>query len=147
MRLCCVRLSAGMALGCLLAGCSMPLHMDSLFDRSDKTDVTGSIKSGAAAQASVQLPPEADLMFTRRAVSEVMTRGQKDASVPWENPATGARGTVTALASAFTVDNAECRDFLASYVHGGKESWLRGEACKRGSGPWQVRAFKPWIRS
>ncbi len=64
-----------------------------------------------------------------------------------ENPAAGARGTVTAIASAYTVDNAECRDFLASHVKASKESWLRGEACKHGKGPWEVRAFKPWIRS
>ncbi len=125
----------------------MSLQMESLFEKSDKSDATGSIKSATEAQASAQLPPEADLIFTRRAVSEVLGRGQKDASVPWENPATGARGTVTAIASAYKVDNAECRDFLASYVQGSKESWLRGEACKRGKGPWEVRAFKPWVRS
>lgn len=147
MRLCCIRLSAAAALGCVVAGCSMPLHMDSLFERSNKGDITGSIRSTTGAQASAQLPPEADLVFTRRAVSEVLTRAQKDTSVPWENPATGARGSVTAIAAAYTIDNAECHDFLASYVQGGKESWLRGEACRRGKGPWEVRAFKPWIRS
>lgn len=136
-----------MLLGCLVAGCSMSMQMESLFDKSEKSDVTGSIKSATEAQASAQLPPEADLVFTRRAVSEVLSRGQKDASVPWENPASGARGTVTALAAAYTVEKAECRDFLASYVSGSKESWLRGEACKRGKGAWEVRAFKPWIRS
>ena len=146
LRLCSIRMGAAATLACLVAGCSMPLHMDSLFD-SKKSDLTGSIGSAAQAQASADLPPETDLVFTRRAVSEVMSRGQKDASVPWENPASGARGTVTALASSYTVDNSECRDFLASHVRASKESWLRGEACKRGKGAWEVRAFKPWIRS
>jgi surface antigen len=120
--------------------------MESLFD-SKKAETTGSIGNATQAQASADLPPETDLIFTRRAVSEVMSRGKKDASVPWENPASGARGTVTALAAAYTVDNAQCRDFLASHVSASKESWLRGEACKRGKGPWEVRAFKAWIRS
>ena len=35
------------------------------------------------------------------AAAEVLTRGDKDASVPWENPQTGARGTVTPLASNY----------------------------------------------
>ncbi len=115
-----MRMGAAALLACLVAGCSMPLHMDSLFD-SKKTDVTGSIGNAAQAQASADLPPETDLVFTRRAVSEVMSRGQKDASVPWENPASGARGTVTALAASYAVDNAECRDFLASHVKASKE--------------------------
>jgi surface antigen len=142
-----MRLGLAGMLACLTAGCSMPLHMDSLFERAGKPETTASIQTAAEARASAQLPPEADLVFTRRAVSEVLTRGQQDASVQWENPATGARGSVTAIAAAYTIDSAECRDFLASYVHGEKESWLRGEACRRGKGPWEVRAFKPWIRS
>ena len=84
--------------------------------------------------------------LTRAAVNEVLSSG-KNASVPWENQTTGARGTVTPLASAYTIDNTQCRDFLASYVAGGKESWLRGEACRESRGGWQVRALKPWIRS
>jgi surface antigen len=135
------------AFGVALGGCSIDLDSISI-PKPDFSDITGSISSSKAteAQASAQLPPEADLALTRAAVNEVF-RSEKNASVPWENQATGARGTVTALASAYTIDNAQCRDFLASYVAGGKESWLRGEACKEARGNWQVRALKPWIRS
>ena len=97
--------------------------------------------------AAAELPSEPDLALTRAAVNEVLSRGQQDASVPWENSTTGARGTVTAIASAYTVDDSQCRDFLASYVHGDKQSWLRGEACQQGRGNWEVRALKPWSRS
>lgn len=136
------------ALGALLGGCSIDLDSLSLPKAPDLSDITGSISSPKAdeAQASAQLPPEADLVLTRAAVNEVFGSA-KNASVPWENQTTGARGTVTALASAYTVDNSQCRDFLASYVAGGKESWLRGEACRETRGSWQVRALKPWIRS
>jgi hypothetical protein len=131
-----------------LGGCSIDLDSISI-PKPDFSDITGSITSSKAkeAQASAQqLPPEADLVLTRAAVNEVF-RSEKNASVPWENQTTGARGTVTALASAYTIDNTQCRDFLASYVAGGKESWLRGEACRESQGNWQVRALKPWIRS
>jgi surface antigen len=136
------------ALGAVLGGCSIDLDSLSLPKAPDLSDITGSIKSSEAneAQASAQLPPEADLALTRAAVNEVF-KGSKTVSVPWENQATGARGTVTPIASAYTVDNAQCRDFLASYVAGGRESWLRGEACRETRGSWQVRALKPWIRS
>ena len=62
-------------------------------------------------------------------------------------PATGARGTVTPIAAAYSQDGAVCRDFLASFVRDGSESWLQGEACRVQRGPWQVRKLTPWKRS
>lgn len=103
-------------------------------------DVTGSIP--------VALPPEHDLAFARAAASEVLGRGGKDSSAAWENPKTGARGTVTPIASAYTQEGRLCRDFLASYVHDGSESWMQGEACRAGrGGKWEVRRLNPWRRS
>ena len=69
------------------------------------------------------------------------------ASAPWENPRTGARGTVTPIATAYTQDGQTCRDFLASYVQGSAQSWMQGEACKQDKGIWEIRALKPWKRS
>jgi surface antigen len=135
---------AAIGFGLALAACS--IDVDSVFSRPE-SEPTASIRKANEAMAAAQLPPEGDLALTRAAVNEVLGRGQRDASVPWENPTTGARGTVTAIASAYTVENAECRDFLASYVHGEKQSWLRGEACRQGRGTWEVRALKPWSHS
>lgn len=98
------------------------------------------------SEAAPKLPPEADLAFAKVAAAEVLTRGGKDASAPWENTKSGARGTVTPLASAYRVDGALCRDFLASHVSGEEESWMQGEACKTG-GKWEVRRLKPWRRT
>ena len=91
-------------------------------------------------------PTETDLAFARTAASDVLTRGAKDASQPWENPSTGARGSVTPLAQAYTADGRTCRDFLASYVNGKSESWLQGAAC-RSDGSWEIQSLKPWRRS
>jgi len=129
----------------MLGACS--IDIDSVFSTASQHDTTGSIKKASEAMAAAELPPESDLVLTRAAANEVLSRGQQDASVPWENPATGARGTVTAIASAYTAaDNAQCRDFLASYVHGERQSWLRGEACRQGRDKWEIRALKPWSR-
>jgi surface antigen len=130
-------------------GCSFSYQLGSLFEKGqddDRNDVTGSI-APASAKLSTALPPDADLAFTRAAVSEVLNRGGKDASLPWENPHTGARGTVTPIATAYTQDGVLCRDFLASYLSAGAEAWLQGEACRVRQGRWDVRSLRPWKRS
>ena len=108
-------------------------------------DVTGSI--GPAAQAKPAVPTETDLAFARNAASDVLTKGDKDASQPWENPETGARGSVTPLAQAYSSEGRTCRDFLASYVNGTSESWLQGAACQTGHGQWEIHTLKPWRQS
>jgi surface antigen len=93
------------------------------------------------------MPPEGDLAYAKQAATLVVTRTDKGASVPWSNPGTGARGTVTPLAGAYTQDGVRCRDFLASYIRDGSESWLQGDACRAAQGKWTVRALRPLKRS
>ena len=82
------------------------------------------------------------------AIVEVLKRGSKELSAPWENPSSGARGTVTPIASAYNKDGTVCRDFLASYVRRqGPETWLQGEACRAKLGVWEVKNMRPWTRS
>ncbi len=135
-------------LGLLTAGCAV----SGLFGigKEDvsafaRADATGSIP--AAATLSNGLPPEADLTYTRAAISEVLSMGRKDFSTAWENPKSGARGTVTPIAGAYSQDGATCHDFLASYIQGRTETWMRGEACKQQQGRWDVKILRPWKRS
>ena len=102
-------------------------------------------RPGAARRSAA--PTETDLAFARNAASDVLTRGDKDASQPWENPETGARGSVTPLAQAYSSEGRTCRDFLASYVNGSSESWLQGAACQTGHGQWEIHTLKPWRQS
>jgi len=130
-----------------LGGCSLSGQLDSFFPSSgDKSERTGTVTSSSAKEEA-QLPPPADLAYARAAANAVLSRGEKDSSMPWENPSTGTRGTVTPIASAYTQDGQTCRDFLASFVSGSSQSWVQGEACKQQQGSWQVRSFKPWKRS
>jgi hypothetical protein len=123
-------------------GCSLS-RTDGAFAKMGD-DVTNSI---GPAQPSLAAPSESDLAFARNAASDVLTRGDKDASQPWENPETGARGSVTPLAQAYSSEGRTCRDFLASYVNGRSESWLQGAACKTGHGQWEIHTLKPWRQS
>jgi surface antigen len=138
-------LSAAMTLilvGLGSGGCSLN-RSDAAFAKVEESDLTGSI--GSAAPPT---PTESDLVFARTAASDVLTKGDKDSSQPWENPQTGARGSVTPLAQAYaSEDGRTCRDFLASYVNGRSESWLQGAACRVSQGRWEIHTLKPWKRS
>nr|WP_291866039.1 RT0821/Lpp0805 family surface protein [Bradyrhizobium sp.] len=122
-------------------GCSLS-RGDGAFAKMDDNEVTGSVRA-----AQPPMPTETDLALARTAASDVLTKGTKDSSQPWENPETGARGSVTPLAQSYASDDGRtCRDFLASYVNGRSESWLQGAACKGGHGRWEIHTLKPWRR-
>ena len=114
-------------------------------------DVTGSVAAPRATPVSAStsgLPSETDLVFARMAIVDVLTRDSKQISSPWENPSSGARGTVTPIARAYAKDGLTCRDFLASYLRkAGPETWMQGEACHAKKGAWEVRSLRPWTRS
>jgi len=90
-----------------LCGCSYQLASLVSTDESGP-QVTGTIKPSANAsssipsksspqaslQASVQASPQAelDLAYARAAATEALSRGSRDASLPWQNPHSGARG-------------------------------------------------------
>jgi surface antigen len=135
---CCVVLALG------LGGCSFSYQLDNLFAKRDeeKSDQTASLRSRRPKSATDALA-QVDWVFARAAVTEVLDKGGNHVSAPWENPGTGARGTVTPLASAYTREGTTCRDFLASYVKNGSESWLEGSACRAGRGNWEVRDLRP----
>lgn len=129
--------------GVSVGGCSVS-RLDGGFAKGD--DATGSIRP--TAKEGLATPTETDLAFARNAASDVLTRGDKDASQPWENPETGARGSVTPLAQAYSSEGRTCRDFLASYVKGDSESWLQGAACQTGRhGQWEIHTLKAWRQS
>jgi surface antigen len=123
-------------------GCS--LVRPDAYAKMQPADLTGSLAKQAVTPP---VPTESDLAFARTAASDVLTKGGKDSSQPWENPETGARGSVTPLSQAYSADDGRtCRDFLASYVNGRAESWLQGAACKAGHGRWEIQTIKPWTR-
>ena len=89
-------------------------------------------------------PSEADLAYARAVAADVVGRGAKDSSIPWENPNTGAGGNITPLTASYNDGSLTCRDFLASYVRGPAQAWLQGEACRTSHGKWEVRSLRPF---
>ena len=149
-----------------LTGCSYQLGSLVSSEQSG-AQVTGTINSstrassGAASKASAAASPQAlpqtlpqasppaelDLAYARAAAAEALSRGSRDASLPWQNPHSGARGNITPLATSYSEAGMACRDFLASYMHGGSQDWLEGAACQTGSGSWEIRRLKPLTSS
>ena len=139
-------LAALLVLALASGGCSF--RLGSMFEQNGddaKAYHTGTI-TAAAGSTQTAARAESDVAL-RAAASELLAHNEPNASLPWENPQTGARGTVTPIAGAYTQAGVTCRDFLASYVHGDSEDWLQGEACRERQGRWEVRSLKPWTRS
>jgi surface antigen len=133
---------AAVASAVAVSGCSYQLS--SMFSKNDsETETTGSIVRPGGDAVAAATPSQADLAYASAAASDVLARGGKDASVPWQNPQTGAGGNITPLATAYSEGGLPCRDFLASYVQGGSQNWLQGAACRTTSGAWQVKRLKP----
>ena len=160
-----LRLGALVVLGLMASGCAMTGGLNGVFGKSKSDEVRASALAAEEATGSTAVPTlrasatvanegpsDTDLVFARMAIVEVLKRGSKEVSAPWENPSSGARGTVTPIASAYARDGDTCHDFLASYVRkGAPERWLQGQACRTKAhgkqGAWEVKSLRPWTRS
>jgi surface antigen len=130
----------------VLSGCSYQLASLVSTDESGP-QVTGTVNPAANASAGTlpKASPQAelDLAYARAAAAEALSRGNRDASLPWQNPHSGARGNITPLATSYSEAGLACRDFLASYMHGESQDWLEGAACRTDNGAWEIRRLKP----
>ncbi|MBO0752409.1 MAG: hypothetical protein J2P53_09870 [Bradyrhizobiaceae bacterium] len=102
---------------------------------SDATDLISALSTEAFS--------DDDLVAARTAAAKLLAH---DKGGRWENPLTGARGTVTPIATAYRDNGIACRDFLVSYVREKTEAWMQGEACRGAGNRWNVRSLKPWRR-
>lgn len=141
------------AVGFLAGGCSMSFPLGSFLTDKDesepapKSEITGSIPARPAAKRSSEKINPGDWSLATVALQEALAKGEEGASVPWQNPSTGARGTVTPVANAFVQEGFACRNFLASHVGNGSEQWFEGTACRVHRGEWDVRSTRPLQKS
>jgi surface antigen len=142
--------------GLAAAGCSS--SMPGLFISDDKpakvarsenapkpdTTVTGSLSlSGGTAPAMSPI----DWTIAKSALRQALGREEAGASQPWENPTSGARGTITPVASIYEKDGFACRNFIVSHVHESQEKWYEGTACRMHRGQWDVTTTRPLQKS
>ncbi len=119
----------------------MPHQATEIRASEESGDITGAF---AADQEAA--PTNSDIAAAGGAASTLF-EGNGAATESWENPLTGASGTVSPLAAAYRDGGTICRDFLSSYIREGSNYWLQGETCLAGSGRWSVRSLRRWTRS
>jgi surface antigen len=110
---------------------------------SDPT-VTGSL---ALANGRLVGMPPVDWNIAQSALRDTLGRTDAGASAPWENPTSGAHGTVTPVAAIYEKDGFPCRNFIVSHVKDAKESWYEGTACRVHRGQWDVTTTRPLQKS
>lgn len=150
-------LSVALLLSLAAGGCSSSISLSSLLPASgeekaaakgDRSDITGSLPLQPASLA-VDEPTmtQTDWTLAKTALREALARREDGASIPWENPMNGARGTVTPIAAAYDRGGFACRNFLASNVRQGRESWFEGTACRMHRGEWDIQSSRPLQKS
>jgi surface antigen len=117
-------------------------------DKSETGDITGSLamQSKKSEKASGGINP-VDWKLTTAALHEALGQKDEGASIPWQNPDTGSHGTVTPVASAYIKEGFACRNFIASHIGDGRESWIEGTACRIHRGEWEIRTARPLQKS
>ena len=156
-----LRLAAVLTLALGVSGCAVSGPLGSMFAKQSKDearayaseDVTGSV--GIASRIAGVGLDRGPAFGNRPGVSRAWpsstcsSAAARRSARPGKIRRSGARGTVTPIASAYDKDGGTCRDFLASYVRRqGPETWLQGEACRAKQGAsWEVKSLRPWSRS
>src|SRR3954453_9866800 len=84
-------IALSLALGAATSGCSLSYKLDSFLGQESQH--TASIRPASVPASGEATPAEMDLAYAKAAVAELLGRPEKNASQPWENPGSGARGT------------------------------------------------------
>ena len=135
MALLCLVLTTG---GCMNAGPMASLMTDE--------DVTGSIQVAASGLSASPLPllsPD-DWTAASKALDAALDPQGSGVAVVWENPASGKRGTMTAVGATYAADGLTCRAFLADIGVGAPDRRLQGRGCRTEGGQWAVSDLKPF---
>lgn len=107
--------------------------------------MTGSVPAKVAP-----LSPALDQEDWRRANAALGTAldPQGDgASVNWDNPQTGAKGSFTPVGQAYPTEGKICRAFLAEVGTKDSHEYLQGAACREKTAEWSLTDVKPWKKS
>jgi hypothetical protein len=108
-------------------------------------DATGSI-----AKPPPKLSRRLDTEDVRRATAALSTALDPQgsgASVNWDNPQSGAKGSFTPLGQAYPLDGKICRAFLADVSVGDGAERLQGAACREKTAEWALTEVKPVKKS
>ena len=137
--------------GAALCGCSLSLPGATGLSNVD-FEATGSIaKPAASAPPSVSpLSRKLDVEDWRRAraaMAVALDPQGNGATVAWDNPDSGRRGSFVPVAAPYPVDGQVCRAFIAR-IDGEPREQIQGAACRiGGTDDWDVKDARPFRES
>ncbi len=79
-----------------------------------------------------------DKALLSSATKRAMAGADDGQLVSWVNPLTGSAGAITPLRSYYPERGTVCRDYAASVAYGRKFGTLRGSACRKVDGNWDI---------
>ena len=125
-------------MGLLASGCSLSFPIAGFV--SDST-ATGSVNRSAALLAK-ELDQE-DWRRAKAALAVALDPQGNGSTVPWANPASGAKGSFAATAVPFPARDSVCRAFLAHVMPDSRtDRQVQGSACRESDGDWVVAEAK-----
>jgi surface antigen len=126
--------------GGLLAACSLTVPMNGASDEAP----TGTIKRAAGPSPfSAEMDAE-DWRRAKSALDTALDPQGNGASVAWDNPTSGAKGSFVPVAQPYPKDDGICRPFTAHLnLKGQPERVVQSSACRVNSGEWVVGRVLP----
>jgi surface antigen len=122
-----------------LAACSLSVPMG----KGTEDIPTGTIKRAALSPFSAEMDAE-DWRRAKSALDTALDPQGNGASVAWENPTSGAKGSFVPMAQPYPKDDGICRPFTAHLnLKGEPERVIASSACRVNSGDWIVGRVLP----
>lgn len=128
-----------------LSGCSIAIPMaaepSAMWNGARATaDVTGTIPK-SPPKLSRALDPE-DQRRAIAAMSTALDPQGSGASVKWDNPQTGAKGSFTPIGQPYPIEGMICRAFHADIAVNETQESLQGAACREKTAEWALTEVK-----
>lgn len=128
--------AAGSAVGALLGG-----YVGSQFAGGRAQLILIGVGALAGGMAGFNFGHEldpSDKAMLSSATRRAMATADDGQLVSWVNPLTGSAGSITPMRSYYLDRGTVCRDYQASMAVAEKIGHLRGRACRKVNGSWQI---------
>jgi surface antigen len=130
----------------MLCGCAISTQLGPIFgSRAADPTTTASITPSDHRFSAIMT--DEDWARAQAALATALDAEHGSGSVGWDNPASGLKGSVSAVAGPFPSEDGTCHAFVASVVETSAAHWYQGRACKGSSGQaWSVVESADWSR-
>ena len=82
---------------------------------------------------------ERDQYLMAQTFEFAMEKAPTNEMAQWENPDSGAGGTVTPTKTFSTTEGTPCREFTSTVSIGGQSEQAYGTACRQADGSWKIQ--------